>query len=258
MPSKPCLSLALWTYATRAWNKERGCDIYLKYGSYTHALDEAAIVITKDKITDSTNRIIGYKEFWRITGQLMADSVSEITTAIAALETAYVKNNQDLILLDNSLANTAHRLISADSYSGVMVRKLTYPVGTGGEYTTYRTFGIEAEADFSISGIDQNTIESSSEVVAWRGTGGPRKVVRETRTGMPVVQTVSQRTPIYVTQSGSVVGHLRHVPPNPPLFPDWEDHPERDISYSSPIQTGVIQKREFRTTWSYQFSMPGN
>lgn len=188
----------------------------------------------------------------------MADSVAELTTAITALEAAYALNNKDLVLLNNSLGDTSHRLISGDSYSGVMVKVLEYPLGTGGEYTTYRTFGIEAEADFSISGIDENTAESSSEVVAYRGTGGPRKVVRETRTGMPIVQMVSQRTPIFVTQSGSTVGHLRHVPPNQPLFPDWEDHPERDISYSSPIQTGVIKKREFRTTWSYQFSMPGN
>lgn len=234
--------------------------MYLKYGDYSHAIGEAVISITKQSVLDEFGRKIGWKENWQIAGFLEGTSVSDVTTKIQALETAYGVNGRDLKLLNDDGSETAHKLINADSISGTRIETLNYPVGDGAEYTTFRRYTISAMADYSVPGgvAGGDGTVTFSQVISTRGTGGPRKVVLETRNGPPVIQYVSQMTPIYITQSGFAVGYLAYPTPPNPIEPQWEDLEKRDIRYESPEIKGVGGlSSQYRISWSYQFSKPG-
>lgn len=232
--------------------------MYLKYGDYSHSTDECAIVITKESVLDDYGRKVGYKEMWNVSGMLTGSSVSAVTTAIQALETAYSVNGRDLKLLQDDGTETAHKLVNADSLTGVRIKTLGYPAGAGAEYTTFRNYQIVAEADFSVlpgSGSD-GTIRFQ-QTISYRGTGGPRKVIRTTLTGMPVAQQVAQRTPIFVSQSGFAIGFSSYPAPAAPILPQWEDFDSREIEYVTPQMKGLLNQSEYRINWTYRFSMPG-
>jgi hypothetical protein len=233
--------------------------MYLKYGDYSHSIGEAAIIINKTSVLDDAGRKVGYKENWQISGMLEGTDSATLTTNIRALETAYGVNGRDLKLLNDDGSETAHKLINADSISGVQIETLNYPVGEGAEYTTFRRYTISAFADFSnLPGSGSDGTITFSQVITTRGTGGPRKVVLETRNGPPVVQYVSQRTPIYITQSGFAVGYISYPPPPAPIEPQWEDLEQREIRYEAPsVKSLVGIDSEYRISWNYSFSKPG-
>lgn len=233
--------------------------MYLRYGDYIHQVGEAAIVISKTSVLDEFGIKVGYKESWQIAGRLDGTDANDLTTKIAALETAYGVNGKDLRLLNSNGTETAHKLINADSLTGVQIETLNYPIGEGAEYTTFRNYTITATADYSImSGGGSNGTIAFSQVISIRGTGGPRKVVLETRNGPCVVQYVSQRTPIYITQSGSAVGYLAYPQPPNPIEPQWEDVERRDIRYEAPaVKSTGGRESEWRVSWTYSFSKPG-
>lgn len=243
--------------------------LYLKYGDYSHDIGEAAVVISKQSTLDEAGRKIGWKEQWQVSGRLEgADPASkllgvpgpDISEKIRGLEEAYSTNYKDLSLVHSMGGATAHKMLNADTISGVRIDSLSYPEGAGAEYSTFRSYSIVASAEFGMlasSGGSDGTV-TFSQVISTQGTGGPRKVVLETRTGFPVVQYVSQRTPIYMTQSGFAVGYLSYPIPATPIDPQWEDLEKREIRYETPVRKGFNgMGTEFRVNWTYSFSKPG-
>lgn len=233
--------------------------MYLKYGDYSHEIGEAAITITKSSVLDDYGRKVGYNERWAISGMLRGNTAADVTAAIQTLETAYGVNGRDLKLLNDDGSETAHKLINADSASGVRIETLNYPTGAGAEYTTFRNYSITAFAEFAVlpgSGSDGTIL--FTQTIVTRGTGGPRKVVLETRNGPPVVQYVSQRTPIFIAQSGTAIGYLSYPIPPQPIEPQWEDLEKREVTYEAPaVKSTNGSQSEYRINWSYQFSKPG-
>lgn len=227
----------------------------LRYGGYTHQTGECSVVIRKEKTLSDRGVITGFKEFWRISGMLMANSVAELTTAILAFEQAYSRSNLDLELLTDAGTPTAHRLIAAQTTGGVLIRALAYPVGDGAEYTTFRRFEIEAEADYSLNITGGQAVVSFNQVISQTGTGGPRYATIETRNGPPVRQIVSQRTPIIVTQSGSATGLQRYPTPPAPLYPRYEDVTDRQFSQSTAANKGQNRESELSIQWAYKFTI---
>lgn len=239
--------------------------MYLRYGTYSHETGECAITIQKESVLSAENNRIGWKEIWNISGMLRASTTSELTTKIRALETAYSVNGRDLVLLNDDGSETAHKLISNRSRTGVMIQKLDYPAGEGAEYTTFRNYTLIAECDFSIlesfdivgggKGKKGGGISLSyNEVITYRGSGGPRIVVLETMGGDPVKQIVSKRTPRYKTQSGSATGLYAYPQIPPPLDPDNEISDRRVTQYDLPSTVSAFGKESiFRVNWSYEF-----
>jgi hypothetical protein len=183
------------------------------------------------------------------------------------MESAYGVNGRDLKLLNDDGSETAHKLISNQSRSGVMIASLNYPVGEGAEYTTFRNYQIIAECDISILEIvdmvggrgrgrnQQGGITLSyNEVISSRGTGGPRIVVLETMSGPPVKQIVSSQTSVYKTQSGSATGVYGYPPVPPPMDPANEIADRRVIQQELPSTVSPNGKESiYKVSWSYEF-----
>jgi hypothetical protein len=239
--------------------------MYLKYGNYTHEIGECAIVIQKESVLNADNNKVGWRETWQISGMLRGTDTSDLTTKLRALETAYGVNGRDLILVNDNGTETAHKLISNRSRSGVMISRLDYPVGEGAEYTTFRNYQIIAECDISIlevvdmvggrgRGGGGGITLSYVEAITTRGTGGPRVVVIETMGGPVVKQIVSKETAQFKTQSGSATGMYGYPAVPPPIDPANEIADRRVIQQELPTTTSQNGKESiYKISWSYEF-----
>lgn len=232
--------------------------MYLKYGNYTHQLDEAAVNISRQALLTDAQVPYGYKETWRVTGFLQADTAAQVTTAIRALERAYSVHGQNVSLLMNDGSASAHAMNSSDSVGGVIIMEPpSFPEGTGAEYSTFRSYAITLEAEFGTdpSGGTPSGIISWEETVTLSG-GGPRHVLLELRSGPPQKQLVSEQTVFRATQTGHAVGYLNWPVVPAPIWPAHEDQPARQVSFDNPEETGYgafAFRKNFPVSWSYQF-----
>lgn len=223
--------------------------LILKYGTYAHEEGEVEVVVTKEKQYAQTGQQTGYIERWNIRGVIHGTSNTDVTTELNALENAYTTNGKNLILYqsDGSTA-TAHALTSNNTASGVRIKSIKYPVGGGAEYSTFRTYEIEAEAESILQNADFDTW---SETISIRG-GGPRFVYLQTLIGQPQKQLVAQSTPYFGTQSGTAVGLLRYPRFPAPMFPAHEHVDQRVQTKVSPmVQPNTPTRYEIQ--WSYEF-----
>lgn len=236
----------------------------LKYGSYTHDQDEAAIAISKTTNFNNIGIAFSYTERWAITGRLMVADTGDpdvdqpaLTTAINSLVAAYNVDNRDLTLLRNTGATpTSHRLVSQAAIGGTrVVERPHFPEGSGAQYSTYRDYRIVVEAEIPVSQAGDEIVEWH-ETLSFTGTSGMRTVHLELRTGLPQKQIVSQRTVAKATQSGRAVGRRGYLLPQPPIFPADELFYARQVTYESPEAKGIGSTRvyvDWPTEWRYEF-----
>ena len=238
------------------------------YGSYAHPIDEVALVVSREALKNAAGEIYAHHTRFDVTGFLQVDegaseaiTKASMTAAIAALETAYKQPNRDAkLLLNDGSTSSAHVILASQTLGGVRIAKpVSFPVGDGGEYSTYRRFTVALEADVLANAMTTTLVEWD-EVVRISGDGGPRRVVIETRYGKPEEQIVSQRTPVLATQSGRAVGLLSYPTAPPPLWPKYIDNTRTDVQRDAPKRVGPAgsanQFRDYQITWSYQFISP--
>lgn len=231
--------------------------MYIKYGTFSHALNEASVSINQTVIESDYNVGIGYTANWTIQGMLLpdasaADPVANLTAKITSMQAAYGQNGKNIGLYEDDGTLTAHYINNNLTVQGVRIQGLNFPQGLGAEYATTRSYVISLTADFisdNAARKGQKYIESSQSVSS-TGTGGPRYVIRETRFGAPVRQLVSQATICRVSQTGSI--KCLGKPPVPtPLYSNYEILPARSISISySP------KDRYYHCNYSFQFEAP--
>lgn len=234
--------------------------MFLRYGSYTHALQEARVTIQRQPLSDAAGNLYGYREEWQIDGRLVADNAAAITSALAVLEAAYASGGQDLaLLLPDGVTPSSHQLVSADCLGGTRIaRPLRYPIGQGAEYSTFRTYSVAIEGDLLLSQAESPLL-AHEETLSFSGAGGPRFVVIECRNGPPQMQMVSQRTPCRVVQRGRAIGLRQYPSPPGPIWPSFEQPEERRIQLTSPRARGQGAQRalaHYGISWSYQFLAP--
>ena len=233
----------------------------VKYGTFTHKLDEVALSINRSTTLNKANAIAFVTETWDLSGFLTADTQLLLNTEITNLETAYESGGKDLILFfDDGSTKSAHEMISSESIGGLRILAGPgFPEGRGAEYTTFRRFTIQVAADFLPSGSFRSNFLDFQEQLSFTG-GGPRFVMLQAINGLPQRQLVAQATPFRLIQSGSQIGQLRRFPPNPPLFPQDEHIDQRQINQSGPRRNGTganLVFTEFTTTWQYNFESIG-
>lgn len=234
--------------------------MYLQYGSYIHAAQEARVSIRREALRREAADPYALLERWEITGRLVADDAAALSVAIANLESAYSFGGSDLkLLLPDGVTPSAHQLLSANCRGGTKIAQpVSYLVGEGAEYSTYRTYSLAIEGEVPIA-ARQNPIVSWHESLAFSGNGGPRFVVIETRNGSPQMQLVSQRTPVSVAQSGRAVGYSGWPFPPEPIWPQYEQVAQRQISLEAPRTSGsgpARARQEYAIAWSYTFLAP--
>lgn len=234
--------------------------MYLQFGSYTHAAYEARVTISREGLQNAAGDYYAYIERWDIEGQLLASDQSTLSTMIAALESAYSSGGYDLkLLLADGVTASQHQLLTANCNGGTkIVRPVSYPVGVGAEYSTFRSYAISVEGEVGLQ-AGQNPIVEWRETLAFTGNGGPRFVVHECRNGPPIMEQVSQQTPVRVAQSGRAVGYSQYPFPPTPIWPGYEQRDQRQISLGSPELSGNGQNKHFQNyeiMWSYSFLAP--
>lgn len=232
----------------------------LLYGSFAHALSEAAVVVQKQPAETGYGYQYAEKEAWTITGFLQAPTQDLLVLASGALETAYSRNQQTLKLLAQD--GTVARFMSGTSpLGGNRVIHFSFPDSgeTTAEFTTFRRYQIQVEGIYPVPGGALGVTLSFMERLSFTG-GGPRFVHLQPLTGRPVRQQVAEATPFRVTQRGQGVGLLAYPSPPPPIWPGAEQIDRRQIEYGSPRRTGgavATLYQEWPVEWGYYFEDAG-
>lgn len=232
--------------------------MYIRYGTYTHSLGEAAVFISREPVETDAKTTYAVRERWDIQGMLPNPTgvLSDMSAAVNALEVAYAYGGYDLTLLLPDGTNSQHLLDSSRSIGGTrVVKPLSYPDGTGAEYVTMRTFNVSIEAMIPISG--PTNLLSFHETLAFAG-GGSQYGHLEPLAGMPVRQLLKRNTVYKVTQHGRAVG-LYSYPITP--YPIWPAYllQTPDITRGTPRRIGfggAVNYTEFPIEWSYKFESP--
>lgn len=225
----------------------------LRYGSYFHAANDATVTIQRTKNLNAAQQSISLRDVWTIRGELHGDTAAALRIQIAALELAYSVDYQDLALIDND-GVVVHALLNVGSTSGVRITQPpSYPEGDGGEFTTYRTYAIQAEAEYAYAPQEGSQLLEFSETVTIIGNGGPRYVWVEKVIGPPTRQIVQAFTTVRATQTGTAVGKFQRPPKPPPIWPELLDNESQQLADTSPQRKGSIYE-DFRVSWSYSFT----
>ncbi len=225
---------------------------FLQYGSFALDPGEAGFTISRSAI--QVNGIaIGYTERWDIQGRCQAGSPSAISAAIAAREQAFKIPNQNLTLYLGDGSTSTHQISVAYTQGGVRTSNfVAYPIGRGGEYSTYRNWSVSLEADFLDSSLD---LIAWTETVAFDG-GGPRTLWLEPLNGPPQQQLGNEQTTFKATQTGEATGLFMYPIPPQPIWPFAEHVDRRRLSQTLPKRTGrgaAAFYSQYKISWAYQF-----
>ncbi len=232
--------------------------MYLKYGDYQHASDDATPFITREGVYSDAGILWAIRERWQIEGMAFGSSVSALTTTPSQIEAAYLQNGKDLALYENDGTQTIHRLINADCYGGTkVVGGVSYQnnsVLKNAEYVTYRTYTVVVEGLLPIS-AGTGLIEFG-ETIQFSG-GGPVWCYLPVITGVPQQQLLRQQSPVRAVQSGRMLRTLLPwpTPPNP-IWPAAEHRELRQVEHRSPRRMGkhgTIYYTQYETLWTYHF-----
>lgn len=234
--------------------------MYLKYGNYQHEAGETTLRgIVSESLSSEHGIVYAIRERWDIEGRLQisdqgtaAANQAAMTTAIDALVEAYSQNGRDIGLYTDAGVLTSHSMKSSATRSGVrVVQPPSFPDGRGAEYSTYRTYTLAVEAEFTPSG--GGTLVSWSETISFQGTGGPRWGYLEPINGPPQQQMFSQTSTQWAYQRGRAVNRGDFSPVPSPRWPTQEHGDLRDIQFEVPADNSGRRI----TTWSYVFEAPG-
>jgi len=227
--------------------------MYLKYGSYQHAANEASVVISKEGLFSESGAPRGVRERWQIQGRLQAANQASLTAAIEALTNAYAQPAQDVGFYLDDGQPTSHVLISAATQGGVrIVVPPSFPEGKGAEYSTFRSYVIVLEAETLDSSVG---LLQWIEVIQMRG-GGPRFGYLQPVNGLPQKQLLQEATTYRATQSGQAVGQFAYPDPAAPLWPLAEHVDQREIRRELPKRSGLPGNAvysQYKISWSYSF-----
>lgn len=237
----------------------------VRFGGYTHADHEAAVSIDRRAEYGPSGQKTAIIDAWNISGILQADDQAALTAALIAMEAGYEQDNQDLALLTLTGSQTAHHIRAADC-EYVRCSGISYPVGTGPEYTTYRNYLIRIEAKRKVTqsgntpapgSIDD--IESYTENISYAGNGGPIKMFAPVISGPWTEQTVNTHSPVVLSQSGTVVWSTGRGRIPPPLFADRIMDPRSDYNVSNDWpKTMKPVLGQFAASWSYKMTFMGS
>lgn len=226
-------------------------DFNLKYGSYTHAVAEPAVLVRKELIEDDKGAAIGHSVTWEINGRLVAASQAALFTAMEDLENAYSVNNKN-ISFETTDGTVIHQIKLAQTGQGIKIASFVWPMGQDAVLATFADYQIMVKAEVALvgSGPGGNSLLSFQEAISIVGTGGPRRVVREMLNGPPIEQIVSSFTLGRATQSGTATGWNSYPNPGIVIFPAYLINPDSAVTRS---RAGT----RLQTAWSYQFVSPG-
>jgi hypothetical protein len=224
------------------------------WGSYAHTMNSVAFrSISRNLVPGQTGRISRLSVNWQLDGKLIGTSQADIMQQLATMQQAYSINGQNAAMLDNNGAIIQPwYLNSAQSLGGVLV---TSPISHGGVYgaegNTYLKYTFGLTADF----IAANGLMSFQETVTFTDIGGgPMKTERQPVQGLPIQQTVTETSPYYCTQSGSLTQNYSGPQAQGMYFPgNLRGHPNAKRIAYLPTKTMRGSPYEWGISWAYDY-----
>lgn len=225
----------------------------LSYRSYSHPDNEANVTITRVGIAADDGFIYAYNEVWNITGILHGDSDTELVANMAALLEAYSVQGGNLTWTKGGVV--IHQLVSANTLTGTKVTVLPhFPKNSAGELTTFRTYNIVVEAEFSFLPLNPSSplVLKYEESINTTGTGGPKIGFLPTLTGTYQKQQLTEKSTVTIVQSGMSIGLGGYPTPNLPLWPNDEHAERRQINRAATRRRNGVDL-EYPIHWNYTF-----
>jgi|ERR1043165_294140 hypothetical protein len=222
--------------------------MYLRYGGYTHAANEATVSIDRENLRNEADQWYAIRETWNITGQLIATPLALLSIAIDQLLVAYEIPFQDLdLLLNDGLTPSSHFLRNAGSISGVQViRGPSFPESRGAEYATYRTYNIVVQAEYPVA---DSGLLNYTETLQFSG-GGPLYGHLVLLDDLPQKQVLNANTPYRCVQHGQAVGYATYPLPAPSIWPGALMKAP-DIVWTAPRRRG-LGYQGWQVEWTYE------
>ena len=231
--------------------------MYVQYGDYTHPAGEPAVTIDRETLWTDAGTAWAERERWSISGCIynQAGTAAAMDVLVTELEAAYSSSGGDLkLLLPDGTTASQHALLNANTIGGVrVVKRPSYPQGSGPEGITIRHFTVALEAEVAVSA--DSALLSWHESIRYSG-GGPRFGHLEPLVGKPIKQKLKANTIYKAIQQGRAVG-LSAYPAVP--SPIWPAHQidQRDIEQSAPRRRGYGSGAdcwtEWPVSWCYRF-----
>lgn len=220
---------------------------------YRHAVDEVLPrSITRRVETNPGGQRTSMTVAWTLEGYLHAADQASLTIAMRTLESAYANDGFAAVFLDNSGQNSAHHIGGNGSRRGCrVIGGVNWLWNNGAEYTTYRSYQIQLEADYDNPFAQ---IWLFHESISRKGNTGPRKIWKPSLNSSPQRQITYPQTIQRVVQRGVVIGMYDYVAPPPPLWPAYIDNEEEEEDQDTPKRYGPIAApyyREFETRYAY-------
>lgn len=225
--------------------------MFLRFGTYDHDDGEIELTITRE--TQFTEAHVPYVELnrWELSGLIVADDQTDLTTKIRQLEAAYRQKNVDATMMLSATQESAHKLRAATTLGGIRVTSgINYPIGKEAEYTTFRRYTIVLEADIVLGDENGNAVTRFEETIRTWG-GGPLFAWTQPIVGVPVRQVVRANTTFKATQTGTAVG-LRIRPTPPSAIWPFALMANPEISKKSPQKKGE-RYQDYETSWNYVY-----
>lgn len=226
--------------------------MFVQYGSFKHPpafvqynyrldpiLNEAEFAISQKAHVDLDVWLLSHK-----TNTL--DAQADLAAQFTALQAAYAVSGKDLLLVQDNGQQSPLSLINSKALGGVrVIQQPAVPQNSGASGATYFRCTITLEAEFPFS-VAAGSLWSFHESLDFRGFGGPRIGALEPLIGTPIIQTLRQQTPVFITQSGEVVGYLAAPSLPSPAFPALLNSPECTLGKVSARAIGRGKDRDFK------------
>lgn len=228
-------------------------------GGYSHDSNSvwlSPLVIRR--VPSQRGRTMLMRHRWGVHGVIMGTSQADLTTQLLALEAGYRNITGNVVLKDNSGADSVHKITYSQTINGIR-GSIVYPGalrpagwGSGTEYVYTRYFVGQIEAD--VLAIEDNILFYWQAVQSSLGGVGYRVV--EAFSGPPQVQFTRVQSKFWAIQRGRAVGAFINPIPADPMFAVPTDPDRSSVTYETPQLQGTINNIGFATSWSYFYESP--
>jgi len=234
-------------------------DMYVKYGSYSHAPGEANLVSFEVRAnrTPRLNKITHTVEA-HVAGimcQMQGDEY-DIAARIQNLQDALLQDDQDFGLYHTNDSPTPHVMYTDDdlNLTGNQVVFFNFPASHNGEFATGREFQYKIRAEYYAA---TSQIIDFRETITHHGATGPEVIWIKHKYHEPTFRVNHWATTQTVVQSGraEIIGTWL-APPAPILAPPFELSHMRTITRHSPRRYPKQKYIGYPISWTYYYEVP--
>lgn len=230
--------------------------MYVKWGSTQLQSRKTWLDWTYTPVFSDRGYLMWYRLQARFGGTVSitgAQTVNDLETAMTALQTGFLLQNQDFGLYHESNAASLHVILTSNTMDGTQMQfgwlKGSGRVvrGNSNEYINLRSY----------HGMVTCLINAAEEAVpVWKetirqvGSGDGQIVVQESLTGVPVVQTIQADTMVVIIQEGHAIGWNDYPSFPSALFPLYFNSKGAIYEKGAPIY-GRNATRMYPIRWRY-------